>query len=188
MVEYFTQAIVLDKEDLNETDSLVYFYTEELGRVTARARGLKKLLSKSNAHLEPLNLVEVRFIAGRNGRLQLVDALSFNYATYHTLKEKIKSSPEELFKLLKVLQFIKEMTFDFHKDLHLWHALNKVINLKTEEKVIYQLFLKILGFDPKYAVCGICHNNNPVRFYIKEHIFLCGNCASKGGENEVIFI
>ena len=184
MVEYFTQAIVLDKEDFNETDSVVYFYTEELGRVTAKAKGLKKPLSKLNAHLETLNFAEVRFVSGKNGNFQLVDALSFDY----DLRKKIKKSPAETVKFLKMARFVKEMTFDLQKDLHLWHALRKVTGADVEEKIIYRLLLKILGFDPKAAVCSLCHNPNPAVFYMKDHVFLCEKCSLKVAQNEVVLI
>lgn len=188
MVEYFTQAIVLGREDLNETDSLVYFYTEELGKVTAKARGLKKPLSKSNPHLRPLNFVEARFVAGRNGNYQLIDALPVNYTSGYSEEKDKNLSFEDSIKLLKAAEFVKEMTFDFQQDLHLWHGLKKAITSNLEEKVIYRLLLKILGFDLEHASCVVCHSLDLAVFHKKDHVFLCGEHSLRAGENEVILV
>ncbi|MDI6717616.1 MAG: DNA repair protein RecO [Patescibacteria group bacterium] len=173
MTEYYTEAIVLKKENFNDTDGLVYFYTDELGKVVAKARGLKKILSKSNPHLEPLNFVKLRLVSGKNGYLQIIDALSFNTK----ITKKIKNSPEKLLKLLRLADFIKETAPEMHRDQYIWHAIKKVVANNYDEHIIYRLFLKIMGFDAEYANCIICYGKNPHYFFKEDQSFICKSCA-----------
>lgn len=174
MIEYYTDAIVLDKEELNENDSLIHLYTEKLGKVVAKAKGLKRILSKSSAHLEPLNFVKIRLVSGKNGYFQVVDALPYN----EEVKIKIKSSPENLMKFLHLVGFIKEMTCELQHDLFLWQVIKKIMEADIGEKEAKCLILKALGFDPKFAQCENCANKDIKYFDKKSYIFLCQPCAS----------
>ena len=71
--EYFTEAVVLDKEPSGEFDSIAHLYTQELGRVSASVTSARKILSKLNSHLEPLNLVQVRLV--EKNRFHVADVL-----------------------------------------------------------------------------------------------------------------
>ncbi len=174
MIEYYTDAIILDKEELNENDSLIYLYTEKLGKVVAKAKGLKKILSKLSAHLEPLNFVKIRLVSGRNGYFQVVDALPHN----EEVKEKIKSTPEDLIKFISLAGFIKEMTFELQQDLFLWQVVKKIIETDINEKEAKLFIIKALGFDPKFAQCENCANKDIKYFNKKDHIFLCQPCVN----------
>ena len=174
MIEYFTEALVLDKEDSGEIDGLVHFYTEELGKVTGKARGVKKMTSKLNAHLEPIHFVKVRLISGKNGYFQIADTLSFK----KELKKEIKNSPENLAKFLRISRFIKDMTFEMQTDFGLWQAIKKIFSSNAEEFLAYRLILKNLGFDPEYAACDFCGNKKISYFHQQDHNFLCQKCAS----------
>ena len=63
-------------EHFTEADSLITFYTKDFGKVGAKAKGAKRIVSKLSAHLEPLNFVLVRLIEGRG--FQIADALTIN--------------------------------------------------------------------------------------------------------------
>lgn len=58
-------AITLARRDLREYDQTITFYTKEYGKVEALARGIKKITSKNSSALEPLSLVEVEVIPGK---------------------------------------------------------------------------------------------------------------------------
>jgi len=179
MTEYFTEAIVLDRKESGEADCLLILYTQDLGKITAKAKSLRKITSKLNGHLQPLNLIKVRLIeknampSGRQG-FQAVDALSVN-------GRGLKKEMAVFAKFLKVLDFIQEMTFELHPDYRLWTAMKKLFNhdggKNIEEKIIYRGLLKILGFDPQFADCALCRKKE-ARFFLKEdHLFFCGNCG-----------
>jgi DNA repair protein RecO len=172
MNEYLTDAVVLDKENAGELDSLIYLYTKDLGKVVAKAKSSRKITSKLSGHLEPLNLVKVRLVE-KNG-FQAVDALAL---------KKFSA------KFLRVAEFIKEMTFECQADLKLWLLIKKILaKPEIEEKIIYRSLLKALGFDPKFAECANCRKKEAYAFSPEEQKFLCRKCSMKIPKNEVIFI
>ncbi len=62
---YSTQAIVLNRRPYQEADSRISLYTLEHGKLDLLVRGARKLSSKLAGHVEPLNLLEVMVVSGR---------------------------------------------------------------------------------------------------------------------------
>jgi DNA repair protein RecO (recombination protein O) len=63
-------AIVLRKREIGETDRLYTFYTKELGKVQAKAIGVRKSQAKLAAALETLTLSDVTIVRGKgSGRV-----------------------------------------------------------------------------------------------------------------------
>lgn len=60
-----SQAIILNRSDYRESDSLITVYTKDYGKLSLIARGAKKLSSKLSGHLEPLSLVDILIIKGK---------------------------------------------------------------------------------------------------------------------------
>ncbi|MDO8741549.1 MAG: DNA repair protein RecO [Candidatus Roizmanbacteria bacterium] len=54
-----TEAIVLKKKDLLNKDVLISLFTQELGRLTVFAKGIKKLTSRRSPHLQTGNLINI---------------------------------------------------------------------------------------------------------------------------------
>ncbi len=165
MKEFLTEALVLDVEDSAEFDKFVILYTKELGKVSAKARGARKITSKLTGHLQVLDFTRVRLVE-KNG-FQVADALTF---------KKMERSPESL----AAVKFVKEMTFELQSDHDLWNLLKK--NKKFSNKDL----LSVLGFNPAFAECGVCSAKKPEIFSKTEQIFLCKRCASKVPKNEII--
>ncbi|MFA7654192.1 MAG: DNA repair protein RecO [Candidatus Magasanikbacteria bacterium] len=59
------QSIILSRRDFKENDQIISLYTFEHGKVEALARGVKKILSKNSAALEPFCFVEAEIIPGK---------------------------------------------------------------------------------------------------------------------------
>lgn len=181
MKEYFTEALVLDKIENKEADGTVVFYSFDLGKVSAKARSIKKITSKLSAHLEPLNFVNVRLIE-KNG-FQVADALTLNR------QPELRSNPEILAKFLRIIQFIKTTTFELQPDHRLYFVIKKIMFAEYGERQICRLLLKILGFDPEFAACHFCDDKKTEYFLKEDCIFLCRRCGgSKIKENEVILV
>lgn len=196
MLEHYTEAFVFNNKTSKEIDAVVSLYTRDFGKVIAKVKSARKITSKLNGHLQPLNFVNARLIEknflldGRQG-FQIVDALSVDGAYF-------KKSFEESEKLLNIAEFINEMTFELHQDLRLWQAIKKIFSVDLaglEEKIIYRGLLKILGFDPEHASCvaylptgKVCGNSQTDYFSKIEHIFLCAGCIGKIDKNQLLLI
>jgi DNA repair protein RecO (recombination protein O) len=62
---YRTPAIVLKRMDLGEADRIVTFFSRDVGKIKAVARGVRRTTSRSAGHLEPFTLTDVLFAVGR---------------------------------------------------------------------------------------------------------------------------
>ncbi len=65
MNSYSDLGIILKRSNLGEADKLITFYTQNHGKVTAIARGLRKPTSKRAGSLELFNIVKSSFIKGK---------------------------------------------------------------------------------------------------------------------------
>ena len=189
MNEYFTEALVLDKKNLGDMDTLAYLYAKNLGKTIAKAKSSRKITSKLGGHLEPLNLIKARLVGrralpGSGQTFQIVDAI--------TLERPLVNQPLPIVvKFLSFFNFIKEMTFENQPDLPLWSAILKHLkNPTADEKTIYRSALKILGFDPEFTFCSKCKIKNVDFFLKEEQIFLCRKCVltSKIKKDDIILI
>ena len=59
------QAIVLSRRNIREADQIISLYSLEKGKVEILAKGIKKIISKNSAHLEPFCFSEVEIISGK---------------------------------------------------------------------------------------------------------------------------
>ena len=162
MLEYLSEAVVLNKEPTGDMDARFSIFTKKFGKLAAKAKSVRRTTSKLAAHLEPGNLVDVRIVE-KNG-LQVVDALK---------KRRLDVAPTDLYRLDLLLA-------EAESDLRLWHEL-------LGGKFDWQATLKILGWDPKEATCVVCGKETAV-FYIRGQEFFCTGCASKLDRNELIYI
>lgn len=56
-----TEAIVLRKKSLPNQDKIITLFTNELGKVTAFAKGIKKITSRRLPHVQTANLINAVF-------------------------------------------------------------------------------------------------------------------------------
>ena len=59
------EAIVLSSRDFREFDQIISLYTKEQGKLELLARGVKKIISKNSAHLEPFSNVFIEIAKGK---------------------------------------------------------------------------------------------------------------------------
>jgi len=159
VVEYYTEAVVLDKEDSGDFDSRIFLYCKDLGKVVAKATSVRKIVSKLASHLEPGNLVQVRLV--RKNAFRIVDAL------------KISNLPKK-WEILGMLNLIKELTAEGQPDFELWDLLKK-------EELNGERVLGILGFGTEFAVCQNCAAADPAHFLLNELTYYCVACFIRAG-------
>lgn len=61
---YKTEAIILRQRKLGEADRILTLYTPTLGKLDAKAKGVRKTTSRLSGHLQPLNRVVVQLAQG----------------------------------------------------------------------------------------------------------------------------
>ena len=162
MEEYVTDAIVLRKEPSGERDGRYIFFTEKFGKITAKAKGSRRIISKLAGHLEPGTMAKVRFID--KGSPQTVDALKSSH---------VNVSPENL-------SLLSDLLPDTQADGELWVRL-------TRQPFSWADVLRTLGWDPRDALCALC-GRTAGWFFMPRQEFLCDACVSKMGKNKISYI
>src|SRR3989338_2833825 len=174
MVELVTEAVVFDKEDLGESDSRIFLYTRDLGKIIAKAKSARKITSKLAAHLQPLNYITVRLAAKKDfdGRgFQITDALLRNEAP----NSRINNS-DNLKKAIKIVRLINLAVPENTPDQALWNFIYQLSagegNFKLSDA------FQLLGFNPAFASCELCGKGKPDYFFGEKEIFVCRTCGS----------
>jgi len=149
-------ALVLSRRDFREFDQIISVYTEEFGKMDLLARGVKKIVSKNSAHLEPFSLVEIEVANGKeidhltkvvpieyfkNIRADLSKSLAVGYVVNFIEKIfKVGEKDERVFKLL-----INWLNFINLKSTCLIGR-RAILNLKLLDSFMVEL-LQMLGYD-----------------------------------------
>ena len=120
-----THAIIIKRRNHREADRMLTLYTEDLGKVTALAKGIRKIDSKRKGQLELLNEINVQLVEGKLwyivAQVELLESFrelkssleTTQWAYYISeITEKIipeNEQNENLYKMLKkTYQFIQE--------------------------------------------------------------------------------
>ena len=58
-------AIILSRKDFRDYDQIISVYTQEKGKMSLLVRGVKKIVSKNSAYLEPFSIVNITVEKGK---------------------------------------------------------------------------------------------------------------------------
>ena len=163
MSEYLTEGVVLEKEPYGEVDYQVLLFTKDLGKIYVKMKSGRKITSKLNSHLEPLNKVVIRIIE-KNG-FQVVDALRFGRYSN---------------KLVIILSLVSKITVELQPDLKMWQILKLIPNDRDPKdiRILIKKILGISGFGTDFSTCYNCGRKSPKTFIFESAQFVCGLCLS----------
>ncbi len=152
---------MLDNEDLGDFDARIYLYTRDFGKISSKARSIRKITSKLAGHLQPLNIVQARLVNkdGILANVRLVDAL------------KVGQLPRTA-RTISILNLIKELSAEGQSDPELWDA----IHSGGKDGLTGVLVLSLLGFNPDLAVCQLCGGRQPANFVYRNLDYFCSAC------------
>jgi len=122
---FSSQAIVLKRRAMGETDRLLTLLTQDRGKLVVLAKGARRLTSSNRANLEPGNLIQAFFIETKSLTLLTQSRLLFDTCRiYQNLPQeqalkKISHIQQilEIFDRLFVEEFIDEGAFDLAKQI-----------------------------------------------------------------------
>lgn len=98
-----SEAIVFKKKNLPGQDTLITLFTQEEGKITAFAKGVKKLTSRRSPHMQTGNLVTVQ-LQERNGRYFIQETnLKSGFSAIKTDPQKIEFQYVVLYLLDRML-------------------------------------------------------------------------------------
>lgn len=151
-------GIVLARRDFREADQVITILTAEEGKREYIARGVKKIISKNTAHLEPCSLVSFGIAQGKK---------EFSYLTNVQPVEafpRIRTSLQKLhiigYSLDAMLALVKEGEEDSEL-YYLYLSFLKFLNASEQERLLLldALLIKLfshLGYHPAIDACVVC--------------------------------
>jgi DNA repair protein RecO (recombination protein O) len=187
MKKYITQAIVLKNIKYKDSDKIFTLLTKDHGKITAIARGVRKIASKRAGNLDTLNLVSVSIRENAGGFRDIEEVKTIE--SFKNLKADLKKSTEAYY----IVELIHRSIEENEEVREIFDLVVK--SLKSLEKSEYSgelvvsffelNLLKILGYQitlDKCRKCGKILDENWKRysFNVENGSFECGDCAKYG--------
>ncbi len=181
--EYRTHALVLQVYDQRESDRLVHLYTEDLGRVSAIAKGARRSRKRFPGTLEILNVLQVRLVVSpRSSLMRLEEARvlqPFERFTNRLGRYAVACQLGEL---------LKRFTGEHEPSPELFAFSLGVLDVVAEEEPDRLLALLVLaktlarlGYRPQFAACARCGmplaRGTQVAFVPREGGVVCRRCG-----------
>ena len=176
------RAIVLRVTDYNDRDALLTVLTQKHGKLTIKARGLRR---KNSPLIAPCQLLAF-------GEFTL-----FEYKGQYTINEAhsielFSNLRRDLTKLSLGTYFAQVAEVLSQEDLpnpelqslvlNCLYALSKLNEPEMKVKAVFELRAACLaGFMPDLFGCHICGCQNPDRFDLSEGMLECVSCRGMGG-------
>lgn len=173
-------SFVLSRRNFRENDQIISFYTLNQGKIEVLARGVKKIISKNSAFLEPGSLVEVDVVAGKE-IIYLTKVQPVN------LFIMIRSDLDKLLIVGYGLSIADKLLKSSVKDERIFHLLNNWLVYLNDAKepsvnLAYSFIAKLsflLGVSPKLDRCVYCDQEKLFGFYYFGGGAVCAVCVGR---------
>ena len=167
-----THGIILNTADWGQAGQLFTIYSQQLGKIRAVARGVKKVTSKLAGHLQPFSIIELELAHGRG----------FEHITgVSTVKPflRISEQYEVVLSAAFAMELIDQLTDLGQADEQLWELLvDYFLFLDTnpptsrEELKIYRRkfvikLLTVLGYQPPETVAK---DPKQLSYFLRDHL------------------
>lgn len=178
------RGLVLRVTDYNDKDALVTLLTQEQGRLTVKARGLRKKNSPLVAPCQLLAYGEFTLFEYR-GSFSINEAHSVEL--FHPLRKDLQ-------KLSLGTYFAQAAELTSQEDTPNGELLSLVLNClyalaalnlpEEQVKAVFELRCACLaGYTPDLSHCHVCGNQTPGRFHVSAGLLECAGCRADAGES-----
>ena len=153
---YRTQAIVLGHIEYGEADRILRLFTYEKGKISAIAKGVRKIRSRKAGHLEPFTRANLFLAKGRN--LDIITQAE-TVDPYMGLREDL----ERVAYASYVVEVVDRFTYEEGQNTSMFRLLADTLsrieqqdNLETAIHYYEIRLLDLLGFRPQLFECIDC--------------------------------
>lgn len=180
-----THAITLKKQPIRENDRLYVFYTHDLGKVSAVARGASKIKSKLAGHLEPFSICQVLIV-----KKNVIPCLAS--AQIQKRFSAVSDGLETLAIANQCFKITDEIIKEGHPDKNIYNLLEEFLEafqakpapekLKIFHSIFILKLLSLLGYQPQLYYCVKCKKEiKPTgnSFSTERGGLICQNCGLK---------
>lgn len=178
-----TEGFLLRSIDYSEADRIITFFTQEKGKISAIAKGVRRIKSKMGGHLEFFNKIQVDLYKSESQQIYLIQS-----AEQRTLNKNFMQDLELIeigFQILKTLNKFIEENYPLPKIFNLLDQTLFFLNKKQSPEILISTFelklFSILGYIPPLENCIRCKKklSTNSHFYHLEHLgIICQDCHS----------
>ncbi len=181
-----TEAVVLRRRRAREADAIYLLYTEKLGKVTAKARGVTKTESRLAGILQPYNHIHVILYSKHDQQ----DILTITQASLVRHHPSIQNSLTKLSLAACAAELLDACTPDAEAAHSLWTLLTKLLAYWDEHDASQAQLaafalrvLQLTGFEPHLSSCAACGRENCDHWYYLPHRggVVCPACRGTAG-------
>ncbi|OGC69755.1 DNA repair protein RecO [candidate division WWE3 bacterium RIFOXYC1_FULL_39_7] len=187
MKQYITEAVVLKNINYGDSNKIYTLYSKEYGKISAIARGVRKLQSRRAGNLDTLNHVKVKIHEDHKGYRSIQEVNTIN-----AFKE-IKGDLALAFKSLYILELLNRFQESDHETVEIFVELLKTLNELPKKDSIPDLviahfeikLMSLLGFQMYLTKCNVCSRPlddtwEKVKFNYALGGFVCDTCRETG--------
>lgn len=171
------QALVLRVTNYNDTDALLTLLTKSHGKITAKARGLRRKNSPLTAPCQLLSYAEFTLFEYRN---QFVINEAHSIELFQGLRKDLQRFTLGTY-FVQVADVISQEDAPNPQLLSLvlnsLYMLTKPAENELKIKAVFELRAACLsGYTPNLDGCCVCGDPNPLLFHTKEGCLTCNRC------------
>lgn len=175
-------ALVIKSINFKDTDKIYTLLVKGLGKISAKAKGVRKINSKRISTLDTLNFIKVGLVGESDLRVITETSLIYSFSNLKGDLDKLKTAYYFLELVNKLLQESSEYDEVFELLLKCLKRLDEKNFYDSRVENYFELnLLKILGYSLETTSCIACQNadfaNNKFYFDYDEGGFLCHNCS-----------
>jgi len=154
-----TKGIVLKKLKYGDTSTIVTFFTEDFGKLSALKKGARSAKSSSGNLLDILNLVEIVVYKKESREIQLVTQVSL-IKHFRNISEDI-----EKFKFaLSIIELLEHFVREEETNSILFRGTVRILELLNQKNSLpfflfvkyFIFFMKEIGYEINLNSCSVC--------------------------------
>lgn len=179
-MHYKTEGIVLRETEYRDSDKILTVLTKDYGKITLKARGVRKNSSKLKSACQLLSYAEFTY-QDYGGYLTVTEASVLEmFSELRTDIEKISLS----FYFAQVVELLSEEDDPNPEILSLLlnslYALSKLNKPQALVKAAFELRIACLaGYQPDLSACALCGEASPDRFNVTRGMLQCAACFAE---------
>ncbi len=154
---YRTHAIVIGHTEFGEADRMIRLFTLDMGKITAVAKGIRKIRSRKAGHLEPFTQVDLFLAKGRNlDIITQAETIDAHLGIRDDLQRVAFAS--------YIIEVLDRFTYEEGENVGMYKLLANTLgrledraNIETVVHFYEMRLLDLLGFRPQLFECIDCN-------------------------------
>ncbi len=192
MATYTTEGIVLRRQNFGEADRLLTIFTRGTGKIKAKARSVRKSVSKLAGHLDLLSCATMQIATGKTD-IELVTQ-SQTVQIFRRVREDFQRTAAGMY----AAELTDKITEFGAPDSRIYELLKQYLTEldtialdKIDQHLAYYTFhlLKLSGFAPELTRCNNCQKtlSETTTYFVPERgELLCQECSENFGRAGLI--